>query len=334
MNSYVQHVLDRSLVQPVNDFLSVHGKRIRSSLLQFSFELSGGVGDVDRSVSEAIESLHAGSLIIDDIQDESQTRRGQATLHNRIGTPLAINAGNWLYFHALESLLSAPIAENKRQRLLATMIRSSRQCHEGQAIDLHARIDNIPTDHWRDTITAISTLKTGILVSLAVEMGCVAANPHSPMANVLPKFGRQVGTALQMRNDLEELNALAQNGTEQCSTIALRDDDLRNARLTWPWVWALESVGSSVCQNLMKRLINSKGDRHEVAVELIALIGDEGDRAIKTIVSELLRLLAEHVVDPRMLEQLSLILRPIESPGGAPIEPQPSGFLSTPVTMT
>src|SRR5512142_2931568 len=45
-----------------------------------------------------VEGLHLGSLIIDDIEDESSTRRGGPTLHRQIGVPNALNAGNWLYF--------------------------------------------------------------------------------------------------------------------------------------------------------------------------------------------------------------------------------------------
>ncbi|MCY2976863.1 MAG: polyprenyl synthetase family protein [Planctomycetota bacterium] len=318
MNSYAQRLLDQSLFGPVNDFTGCQGKRIRSSLLQLSYELSGGVGPLSPAISEAIESLHAGSLVIDDIQDDSQSRRGQQTMHHRIGVPLAINAGNWMYFHALECLSAAPLPMEQRDRLLASMIRAARQCHEGQAIDLHSRVDRVPAMHWHEATLAISTLKTGELVSLAVDMGSIAANPNSPLSGALRKFGRQIGIALQMRNDLDELAKIAQAEATSQAIHSIRDEDLRNARLTWPWVWAFElqemNGRNDRCASMLQRIVFSERDRHNVAVELFAIVGTHGDQVIRSLVRDQLRLLGEHVLDERMLHALGEILEPIERP--------------------
>ncbi len=314
MSPYVRQLLDHSLFHPVSDFTGCHGKRIRGSLLQLSYELAGGLGSVAPTISEAIESLHAGSLVIDDIQDDSQARRGQPTMHQRIGVPLAINAGNWMYFHALESLSDAPLPAEGRERLLSAMIRAARQCHEGQAIDLHARIDRTPAIHWHETTLAISTFKTGALVALAVEMGCLAADPKSPLSLVLPKFGRQIGIALQMRNDLDELAHIAHSGNETSLADSIRDDDLRNARLTWPWAWAFELHGNARCQALVQQVVRSRQERHDAAAELFERVGPHGDEVIRAHVRDQLRVLAEHVIDRPILDFLAEILAPIENP--------------------
>ena len=314
MSPYVRQLLDQSLFHPVSNFIGCHGKRIRGSLLQLSYELAGGTGSVASTISQAIESLHAGSLIIDDIQDDSQSRRGQPTMHQRIGVPLAINAGNWMYFRALESLSDAPLPADARERLLSAMIRAARQCHEGQAIDLHARIDCTPAAYWHETTLAISTLKTGALVALAIELGCIAANPQSPLCLILPKFGRQIGIALQMRNDLDELARIAQDCSDPGSCETIRDDDLRNARLTWPWSWAFDLCGEASCRSLVQRVVRSRQERYEAAAELFERVGQHGDEVIRNNLRDQLRLLAEHVVDRSMLNFLSEILEPIERP--------------------
>jgi len=312
MNPYVRRLLDHSLFSPVDDFAACQGKRIRGSLLQWSYEISGGSGQISSAISEAIESLHAGSLVIDDVQDDSQSRRGQATMHQRIGVPLAINAGNWMYFRALECLSVAPLAPDQRLRLLESMVRAARQCHEGQALDLHARIDQIPVAHWNETTLAISTLKTGSLVELAVEMGCIASNANSLLSHVLPMFGRQIGVALQMRNDLDELARIAESDPQSAAFASIRDDDLRNARLTWPWVWVHELEGVQRCHTLRNRVVRSRGDRHDMARGLIELCGAHGDRVIQSLVRDQLRLLGEHVVDRRLLDPMAEILQPIK----------------------
>jgi hypothetical protein len=89
---------------PVHGFLSRPGKRIRACLLQAGFELAGGRGKPPELMLDFVELLHAGSLVIDDIEDDSDSRRGQPTLHRQLGIPIALNAGNWMYFSALEKL--------------------------------------------------------------------------------------------------------------------------------------------------------------------------------------------------------------------------------------
>ncbi|MFO0013167.1 MAG: polyprenyl synthetase family protein [Planctomycetota bacterium] len=314
MNPHVKELLDRSLFEPVRDFKCRQGKRIRSSLLQISYEMAGGNGNVPASVSDAIESLHAGSLVIDDVQDDSRSRRGHITLHHSIGVPLAINAGNWMYFQALECLSDSSLPAETRSRLMEAMIHTARRCHEGQAIDIHARVDQVPVEHWEETTSAISLMKTGSLVELAVRMGCIAANAPDRLLSVLPALGRRIGIALQMRNDLDELASIAQRRDDDHAEDSIRDDDLRNARMTWPWVWASQRTGHARCREWAMRLDRSIQDRWDVAWELFRLVGQHGDQIIGAVVSEQVRLLAEHVIDRRLLDGVGEILQTIERP--------------------
>lgn len=314
MNPHVKELLDRSLFEPVRDFKCRQGKRIRGSLLQISYEMAGGIGDVPCSVSDAIESLHAGSLVIDDVQDDSRSRRGHATMHHSIGVPLAINAGNWMYFQALECLSNSPLSAEMRSRLIEAMIHTARRCHEGQAIDIHARVDEVPVEHWEATANAISLMKTGSLVELAVRMGCIAADAPDRLLSVLPMLGRRIGIALQMRNDLDELASIAQRRPGDNSEDTIRDDDLRNARMTWPWVWACQRTDHARCRDWALRLVRSPEDRRQVARELFERIGQHGDQVIATLISEQMQLVAEHVLDQRLLDGIREILQTIERP--------------------
>ena len=314
MTPYVKELLNRSVFEPVRDFKCRQGKRIRSSLLQLSYEMAGGEGSVPSSISDAIESLHAGSLVIDDVQDDSCSRRGQVTLHHSIGVPLAINAGNWMYFEALECVSDSPLPPQIRSRMIAAMIRTARRCHEGQAIDIQARVDEVPLEQWAETASAISLMKTGSLVELAVRMGCIAANAPDRLLSVLPLLGRRIGIALQMRNDLDELASLALQPRGDVGSAMIRDDDLRNSRMTWPWVWAGECMDHRICLALVQSLTGSCEDRWHVARELFHSTGRHGDQVITALVSEQQRLVAEHVIDRRLLDGLGEILRAIARP--------------------
>ena len=315
MSPLANQLVHRALHQPVDEFKRRQGKRIRGSLAQICYEVAGGRGPFSDHIVEAIECLHAGSLVIDDIQDESQFRRGVPTLHQSIGVPLAINAGNWMYFRALELLMTAPLPNDQRMKLVEAMVTTGRRCHEGQAIDLHARLDQLPVKHWRSTAEAISNLKTGALVELAVSLGCIAAGAPVALSSALTSFGCQIGVALQMRNDLDELINIAASeiaaSEAETNHGCVRDEDLRHARVTWPWVWAAELTDHAYCQSFTERLATTNHERQMIAASLVSLVQAHGNRVIEAIIREQLRLLGEHVVDQSVLGRLRECLQPI-----------------------
>lgn len=326
MSQYVESILNDALHKPVVEFVSRQGKRIRYGLMQSAFTLCGGQGDLPSEVSESVEWLHAGSLIIDDIQDQSSARRGVRSMHCEIGVPLAINAGNWMYFKALESLSSSNLPSPIRQDLLAAMISAGGTCHEGQAIDLKSRVDQIPCVHWHATVERISQLKTGVLVRLATTMGAIAAGAPRTLVAAIGQFGMQTGVALQMRNDLDELAALAKpaDGRKAQSPVARRDDDLRNLRVIWPWAWAVDVRENSIANlaqvhdllSVLSTAVSDKSgisdsDIQRVASELLRTTAARGDRAIEELIECEIRLLGEHVVEHESLDALRKLLAPI-----------------------
>jgi geranylgeranyl pyrophosphate synthase len=310
MNPIANHLIDQALLRHVEEFKYREGKRIRGKLVQICFGLAGGDGRFSEKLAQSIECLHTGSLIVDDIQDGSSYRRGEPTLHNKIGVPLAINTGNWMYFKALELLDSTSLPMHQQAQLISAMVKTGRRCHEGQAIDLYARLDRIPVSEWRDTAEAISTLKTGALVELAIYMGCVAAGACTVLTTALTTFGNQIGIALQMRNDLDELVHFANTSLDD-RDAPLRDDDLRNLRITWPWVWAAEKTSDSLCNFYVQQVDRSDLDRLRVAKSLVEVVLEYGNNTISSLIDEQLRLLGEHVVDQERMRELRDCLSPV-----------------------
>ncbi|KAA1258685.1 Farnesyl diphosphate synthase [Rubripirellula obstinata] len=304
MKSVTQTLLDEALMTPVNDFVDGGGKRIRGALTQVAYEIAGGSGEIPTPISNAIEFLHAGSLVIDDIQDDSCSRRGNPTMHTQVGVPLAINAGNWMYFRALETLAAAPVECGVRLEMTTAMIKASRTCHEGQALDLAARVDQLQPNDFREVATEISKRKTGELVRLAMTLGGLAGGASRSLLAATDRFGIRIGVALQMRNDLDELAALA--GSDQ----EFRDDDLRNARVTWPWTW-LANIDASHAKQLSRSPIHSLDQSRSVAQTILARVASVGDAAIGELLDRELRLLGEHVLNLDSFYLLEKSLQPI-----------------------
>ncbi len=240
------------IFQPLNHVLATDGKRLRAELIELSYRMAGGSGDAPLGLIEFVELLHAGTLVIDDIEDGSTMRRGQPTLHEVVGTPLAINTGNWMYFSALEKLQGLPLPAEQLLGILTETISTIRRGHEGQSLDLTAKVVEMDRRSIYPTVRAISRLKTGGVTALAAKMGAALAGADASRQRAFHAFGMQLGIGLQMQNDLVELRS----GTRSDG----RSDDLRNARVTWPWAWISRYGSEREFAELQCLLLNSSED--------------------------------------------------------------------------
>ena len=264
----------------------VGGKRFRATLLQQAYAFAGGRGAAPVLIADAVEMLHAGSLVIDDFEDESLNRRGQPALHRVIGPARAVNAGNWMYFRVLELAAAAVEHPARSAELVGRFITVARQCHEGQAIDLATRVGEVTPRQAQVTALAISRWKTGRLASLAGWSGAHAAAGDSPTLLAVAAFGCRVGICLQMKNDLDELAELVA-GSDRC-------DDLRNHRVTWPWAWAASELSDrqfAAWQHRLRRSVGQPAAFRPLAKDLLdatrrratATINARLDRAVERL---------------------------------------------------
>lgn len=244
-----RHGWSKALQLAPDLYPGVGGKRLRATLLERSYAFAGGRSRAPALIVDAVEMLHAGSLVIDDFEDDSLTRRGQPALHREIGPARAVNAGNWMYFRALELAASALADPARSAALVGRFIAVARQCHEGQAIDLATPVDEVTPRQAHVTALAISRWKTGRLTSLAAWCGAHAAAGDTETLHAVAAFGCRVGICLQMKNDLDELSELI-DGSDRC-------DDLRNRRVTWPWAWAASELSAVQFESVQRRLRQS-----------------------------------------------------------------------------
>jgi geranylgeranyl pyrophosphate synthase len=220
--SVPDHVWEAALVGPATAFLARPGKQLRAKLVATGWRLGGGSGEPPPAIARALEILHAGSLIVDDVEDRSDERRGGPALHVLIGEPLAINTGSWMYFWALEQLCALPGAVELAVRALA-------RCHQGQALDLAARIGELAMSEVPAVVAATTRHKTGALARLATELGALAAGAGVDHRARIGELGEATGIALQMLDDLGAIAAPERR--------AKAYEDLRAQRPTWPWAW-------------------------------------------------------------------------------------------------
>lgn len=230
--------------RPVADLLGRPCKKIRGRLVEVGFRLAQPhVLPSDRRLEQcsrlvdAIEYLHAGSLAVDDVQDGSKMRRGQPSLHLKHGLPIALNVGNWLYFHPLEIIASLGLSDAKELALYRIYHRTLLRAHLGQALDIGLRLTDLSQDRVPDACLAAMELKSGALFSLALMMGAILGDASAETLGVIERFGHGFGIGLQMFDDVGNLLGRAEP--------AKRWEDLVLRRPTWIWVCAARSCNEA-----------------------------------------------------------------------------------------
>lgn len=236
---------DAALLDPARGFLARPGKAFRARLVELGWALAGGDGPCPDGLVALVELLHAGSLIVDDIQDGSELRRGEPTLHRTHGMPLALNTGNWMYFAALGLIDGLGCAPAVHGRLYAEAVRMLTRCHHGQALDISVHIGLLAHHEVTGVVETTTRLKTGALMGWAAGSAAIAAGADDARIGAITRFGESLGLALQMLDDLSGL-----------LNPARRDkglEDLRGARPTWPWAWLTQSVDEVTFVRLQHR---------------------------------------------------------------------------------
>jgi octaprenyl-diphosphate synthase len=173
LGASVDPALARALTRPGWDLVNRGGKRWRPLLMTLVCESLGG-GDAALPLVPLVEFPHNASLIHDDIEDNSDQRRGRPAVHVLYGTDTAINGGCFLYFLPLPCVESWEAPAEWKNRVYAVWGKYMRRLHLGQAMDIswHRDFSSLPSI---EEYLLMCRLKTGVLARLAAVLGVYAA---------------------------------------------------------------------------------------------------------------------------------------------------------------
>lgn len=192
------------LSAPCANLLSGGGKRWRPLLMILAYAFAGGTDERIYTLAPLIEGIHTASLIHDDIEDNSELRRGKPAAHIVYGLDAALNAGSWLYFQALKSIEAYEAPADIRLDLYAGALTQIRSLHEGQALDIHwhRTPDFFPS---RQDYERMIKLKTGALAVLAVYAGMRAAGKPHREAEAFSLIFAESGAGFQIIDDVKNI---------------------------------------------------------------------------------------------------------------------------------
>ena len=192
------------------------GKMMRPSICIATARAFGArSSDAIRS-AVAIELLHNAFLVHDDIEDESEMRRGAPALHSLHGVPLALNAGDAMLLLSLR-----PLLDNRRNlgpRLALDVLldteRMARESAEGQAMELGWRRDNVMELEDDDYLTMVLKKTSWLAVIYPARVGAMIGTRGQADPDQFIRFGFFLGAAFQIQDDLLNLAADHRYGKE------------------------------------------------------------------------------------------------------------------------
>jgi geranylgeranyl diphosphate synthase type I len=212
------------------------GKMSRPTLCLLACEGTGGDWHSALPAAAAVELIHNFSLIHDDIQDGSWERRHRPTVWKVWGEAQAINAGDAMYVLAQLALFRLDqkgIPLPKVILLSKRLNQASLQLCEGQYLDIEfERHLDIAVDQYLDMIDK----KTAALFAASLYFGALLGTDEQNQVTLLSSFGRNLGMAYQVQNDLQGIWGEEENGKAAPYT------DIRSKKKTLPIVYALHTA--------------------------------------------------------------------------------------------
>lgn len=177
--------------------ITAGGKRLRPQIALLSYLAAGGQNLTEVvPIAAAIELVHTATLVHDDINDHSLTRRGKVTIHARWGRTFALLTGDFLFARVYEMM--APYGADFN----AIMSTACVQLVEGETLQAAAakagRMD-------RETYKQIITLKTASLFAAAAEMGGMRGGGSPAVVAALRRYGHNLGLAFQIVDDVLDI---------------------------------------------------------------------------------------------------------------------------------
>ena len=185
-----------SLYEPVRYVLSIGGKRMRPVLMLLAYNLFKDNPQSILNQACALETYHNYTLLHDDLMDNADLRRGHETVHKRWNANTAILSGDSMLVLAFQQMAQCP--EDKLKAVLDLFTETALEIGEGQQYDMdfEHRMD-VHEDEYIEMIR----LKTSVLLACALKMGALLADASADDANLLYKFGEQIGLAFQLQDD-------------------------------------------------------------------------------------------------------------------------------------
>jgi octaprenyl-diphosphate synthase len=246
------------------------GKRLRPMLTLGSAQLCSYSGNRHVSLAACVEFIHTATLLHDDVVDESELRRGEASANALFGNQASVLVGDFLFSRAFELMV-----EDGSLEVLKILSHASSVIAEGEVLQLMTTND---TETGEDTYLEVIKSKTAQLFAAACRIGPVIAERPRSEEEALESYGLNLGIAFQVIDDVLDYSA------KQITLGKTIGDDFKEGKISLPVILAFrrgDETERKFWRRTMEELDQNEGDLDH-ALELMTkhnALSDSVERA-------------------------------------------------------
>ena len=249
----------RSPVAPLVQHLRHYrGKRLRPALLLLTAKACGGVNPHHHILAAAVEMIHTATLVHDDVLDEATTRRHIPTFNAEWGNKMSILLGDMLFtqaFHITSRVdrRACELIGEATNRVCGGELKQV--CHRGNW--------HLSESDYFDILDG----KTAALTAVCGRLGAVYAGASDEVAEKMTTYGRCVGLAFQIADDLLDLTGDEAKAGKTLGT------DLEEGKLTLPLIHALQTLPQAAADELREVIRSDRADKRRRVADALARTG-------------------------------------------------------------
>jgi geranylgeranyl pyrophosphate synthase len=271
--AYNIEAINRAVAEPIWEFLDRGGKRWRPTLFLLICEALGKNPEDYLDYAIIPEVVHNGTLMIDDIEDASEFRRGKPCTYKIYGLDIAINAGNAMYYLPLLPLMEnrEKLGPEKLASIYEIYVREMINLSLGQAMDIAwhrglAGADKLDEENYLQ----MCAYKTGTLARMAAKIAAVLADADEELVEKLGHFAESIGIAFQIQDDVLDLT-----GEEFAEKKGGRGQDITEGKRTLMVIHTLKVANAKDRKRLIEILEMHTSDQR-LRDEAIAIMQKYG----------------------------------------------------------
>jgi geranylgeranyl diphosphate synthase type I len=268
--AYSLESAQHSLVDPIWDFLDRGGKRWRPVLFLLIYDALGG--DREKLPKDLVvipELIHNGTIIIDDIEDRGELRRGKPCLHKIFGEDIAINAGNFLYFFPLISIAKNKdkLSEEQANKIYEIFIQEMINLSLGQGTDIYwhrGKAKEISEEEYLQ----MCAYKTGCLARMSAKIAAILANAEDETIEKVGRIAEAIGVAFQIQDDILDI---ALKGKDREAFGKSFGNDIKEGKRTLMVIYTLQKAREDE-KNRLIEILDKEENTEEEILEAIRIL--------------------------------------------------------------
>lgn len=243
-----------------NYILRRKGKQMRPMLVFLSAKLNGPVSEGTYVAASLIEILHTATLIHDDVVDDTYQRRGFFSINALWKSKIAVLVGDYFLSKGLLTALDA-----NETGILKIVSEAVREMSEGELLQIEK---SRKLDITEDIYYQVIGKKTASLFASCTAAGAHSTGVDDEKINLMKEFGRNLGIAFQIRDDLFDF--------EQTGLIGKPSgNDIKEKKLTLPLIHVLQTVSSSEKRHILSTIRKHHNNDKKVQ-EIIEIVTQKG----------------------------------------------------------